>query len=121
MARKKCDHLNAESRSVSGVSMIFCRDCGTTIDPSLFEPKEARNAQVPLPPPDPADRDAEGLVRVLDTLVSGLVKLPGLEDPFFPLTGVKKGDLIVVLRKASRKPADAPAAPETAPGPTPTP
>jgi hypothetical protein len=99
MAKKKCDHLNVETMAVSGISMAVCKDCGGKVDPEAFETKvEASNTAVPMPTPAPADRPTDDMTRVYDTLVSDLISIPGLEKPFFPLFGVKSGDLVVVLR-----------------------
>ncbi len=99
MAKRKCDHLNVETRGISGVSMAVCKDCGDQVNPEEFERKEIANTAVPIPPAGPADRSTDGLMRVFDTIIPDLVTVPGLDRPFFPLFGVKPGDLVVVLRK----------------------
>lgn len=99
VAKRKCDHLNVETQAISGVSMAVCKDCGNTVNPDEFEKKEAANTAIPLPAPTPADRPTEGLVRVFDALIPDLISVPGLDKPFFPLFGVKPGDLVVILRK----------------------
>lgn len=99
MAKRKCDHLNVETRGISGVSMAVCKDCGDQVDPMDFERKEVANTAVPLPPPGPADRPTDGLTRVFDTIIPDLITFPGLDKPFFPLFGAKPGDLVVILRK----------------------
>ena len=99
MAKRKCDHLNVETRGISGVSMAVCKDCGDQVNPEEFERKEVANTAVPIPPPGPADRPTDGLTRVFDTIIPDLITVPGLDKPFFPLFGAKPGDLVVILRK----------------------
>lgn len=98
MAKKHCDHLNVESQSFSGVSMAVCKDCGVQVNPDQFEKVEIKNAALPIPAPAEDEKSVDSMKRILETLVGDMVKLPGIEKPFFPLFGVKKGDLVIVLR-----------------------
>lgn len=103
MRKKSCEHLNIESREFSGVQMAICKDCGNQVNPEVFDKNAAaRNAPIPVPAAKAGERDTEGLVRVFDTLVGDLTDVPGLDKPFYPLFGVKKGDLIVVLREGKK-------------------
>lgn len=99
MAKKPCDHLNVESQSFSGVSMAVCKDCGVQVNPDQFEKIEIKNAALPIPAPAEGEKVVDAMKRILETLVGDMVEIPGLGKPFFPLFGVKKGDLVIVLRE----------------------
>lgn len=99
MAKKPCEHLNVENQSFSGVPMCVCKDCGKQVDPAQFEKVEIKNAALPIQVPVEGEKSVDAMKRILETLVGDMVQLPGLEKPFFPLFGVKKGDLVIVLRE----------------------
>lgn len=99
MAKKPCDHLNVESQSFSGVQMAVCKDCGKNVNPDQFEKIEVKNTVMPIPPAAEGEKPVDTMKRVQETIVSGMVEIPGLEKPFFPLFGVKKGDVVIVLRQ----------------------
>lgn len=100
---KRCDHLNAETRVIGGVSVVVCKDCAQHVDPSVFEvPVPPKPAEAPKPPSSHPAGPPAGMV-ALDIIYDGPVQLVkvgkfGIE-PFFPVFNVKEGERIVIARK----------------------
>jgi hypothetical protein len=89
---KKCEHLNVETKNVSGVDMAACKDCGVAVDPTKFEEATPEEPKV-----TPAKMD--GLKRVHEYKVIHVIDNKEIGKPFFPVFDAKKGDVVVVLRK----------------------
>jgi hypothetical protein len=96
--KAKCEHLNVETKKLEGVMMAVCKDCMKSVDPNEFEANEALKAERAG---QPETANPDGLRKVGTVSVSGLVDVKEVGAPFFPVFNVKKGDLILILRKVT--------------------
>lgn len=91
--KSKCEHLNAETRVISGQSVVVCKDCASHVDPSAFEiPVPTTPKPVPV-----AGKDGEV---VFQGKVGKPIDIPGVGAPFVPVFGLKSGDDITIIRKS---------------------
>lgn len=109
--KENCFHENLKTAKVGKEEMAVCKDCGKYINPADFdkeksvtEPKKVVEAEPKKEPkkakvePIPAPTVSKDGV-LFEVTIDGLVSVPGFEDGFYPLTGVKKGDVVKVYRK----------------------
>lgn len=103
--RKNCEHLNVETLTISGVEMAMCKDCKTKVNPEDFQKTTTSSVSSASTLQDGKNKSSEsektakdGLKEVYSIVVDGLVTVPGLAEPFYPVSHVQPGDRITVYR-----------------------